>query len=135
MITKIATKELLSVLVLGIVLLTSMIPSLLYARGERADGVRRQEVLQLKRNLERYYNKHNYYPLTFETGRHEYVVIGAEHNQATAWYVRAQLKNNLLPAQGLDLEYNVYYRIVREEEKTFYDICGGIFTCNVEGDV
>lgn len=121
--------EYMAVIILLGLLLFGLYPALRYARREHRDGIRRTEVIQLKRALETYYNEHEQYPLQFPAGAHQYVVTESDARQALAWYVRAQLENQPVETAQFDEEYNIYSRVVREGEQTFFDVCGGTSTC------
>lgn len=114
-----------------IVLGISLLPSLAYARRERRDGMRRLELAELKHQLEIYNNEHKMYPLQFQTGPHQYVVTDSDDEQALGWYVRAKLENDRVPEAGFDNEGGRTYsfRIIRQRDITWYDICGGNFEC------
>ena len=129
LIKSIATWEYLVVGLLVGILLLALIPAVVYARREQRDGIGRNEVIQLKYALERYNNEHGKYPLTFEVGPHQYVVEESDGSQAISWYLRAQLENPGVPTAAFDYEHNVYYRVVRQGDLIFYDICGGISRC------
>lgn len=124
-------------IVLGIliaVLLVSIFPSALYARRERRDGIRRDEVAAFKRQLEDFNNKHNRYPVTLSASPHQYVVVEQAGDAATAWYLRAELENKVPETADKDLEAerNYYYRVVHDNGHVYYDVCGGTLTCGVE---
>lgn len=115
-----------------VVLLVFLVPALLHARAERRDGIRRQEVRQFKQLMEERNNELGFYPYELDASPHVFVVTEGEGQQADGWYLRAELENQAEPTAGFDEEYNVYYRVVREDEKTYYDICGGTLRCGVE---
>lgn len=119
--------------VLVVLLLGLTVPSLLHARREQRDGIRRDELAGLKRELEKKNNELGYYPIEFDASPHRYVVTEAHGDKAIAWYLRAELENFADSTSGFDEERdrNYYYRISNEDEKTFYDVCGGTLTCGV----
>lgn len=117
---------------LVVLLLGLSIPSLLHARKERRDGIRRTELLEFKRMLEEANNELGYYPAGFVASPHLYIAVEGDGDAATSWYLRAELENKAEEAHGFDEEYNVFYRIVRDGEKTYYDICGGESECGLE---
>ncbi len=114
-----------------VVFIMALLPALVHARREVRDGERRQELRQLKHALEMSNNKLGYYPKIFDAAPFTYVILAADGEAAIAWYIRALMENRAEPAAGLDLEYNMYYRIVNESGLTYYDICGGEFRCDV----
>jgi hypothetical protein len=101
----------------------------LEARREVRDGVRRQELRDIKHELEMYFNEQEKYPLSFEDPSHQYVVVEKDNEGAMGWFVRAELENKAVPTAGFDWEYNNDFRVVREGGKTFYDLCGGNYKC------
>ena len=117
---------------LAVLLLVFLSPSLLYVRQERRDGIRRTELRQFKQLMEERNNELGYYPIELNAAPHEFVVTDSEGEQAEGWYLRAWLENPAEPEVGFDEEYNVYYRIGREGEKTYYDICGGLERCGAK---
>jgi type II secretory pathway pseudopilin PulG len=118
------------IVVLAIILmLLALIPSLQYARREVRDGMRRNELLAFKRELEQYFNKQENYPVEYDASPHEYVVLEDYEGGATHWYLRAELENRRMPTAGFDEEYNVFFRVLHQDQKTFYDICGGELRC------
>jgi hypothetical protein len=124
-----ARKEIVVVGVLIVVILAGVFFAGLHARREARDGIRREEVRNIKHELEMYFNKHETYPLIFQDAVHEYVVVEQGEEGAKGWYVRAELENMAKPAAGFDLEYNIDYRIVVDRGRTFYDLCGGNYRC------
>lgn len=123
--------ELVVVGVVCVVFVALLVPALRSARREARDGMRRADVLEVKHELEDYFNQYERYPLEFDAGPYQYVVTRAEGNAARAWYIRAQLENSAAPEAAFDLEYNIYYRVVRDGAVTYYDICGGELHCGV----
>ncbi|MEX1997144.1 MAG: hypothetical protein WEA04_00490 [Candidatus Andersenbacteria bacterium] len=127
-----ALKEIGVVALLVMLVIGMVVPSLQHARRERRDGQRREDVAGLKRELEMYFNQHETYPLTFTPpAPYQYVIMTADTSGALGWYVRAPLENKAEPRADFDYEegHNFYYRVVREREQTFYDVCGGTFSC------
>jgi hypothetical protein len=128
-----AKKEKIAVASLFIAFIIFLIPSLIYARRELWDSTQIRQMIKVKEKLEQYNNKHQTYPLEFKNPPFEYVVTEKDSKGALAWYLRTPTKNTLTSKNGFDEEEgrNYYFRIVNENNKTFYDICGGSFTCDV----
>lgn len=122
-------RELCALAALVMVFVLALVPALFHARREARDGIRRAAMVQLKRELEGYYNKHERYPLTFDAKGYQYVVSESDGTRAVSWYVRAELENRTDSVAAFDFEYNVYYRVVHDTDKTYYDICGGTSRC------
>jgi hypothetical protein len=122
------------VLGLAVLLFVSLLlPALLHARREARDGVRRNEMAAFKNVLEQYYNVHETYPLTFDASPHRYVVVTSDEKGATAWYLQARLENKKASHadQSQEEGANFNYRIVREGDFTYYEVCGGTPTCSL----
>jgi hypothetical protein len=53
---------------------------------------------------------------------------------AAAWYLRAQLENEHAAEAGHDEdEGRKYdYRLIRESAATYYEVCGGTPTCDLD---
>ncbi len=127
----VAKREYIVLGILIVVFAVSLFPALVYMRQERRDGVRRDEINALKTVLELKNNEIGYYSVTFDASPHEYVVMESDGKKAVSWFLRAELENTTDERQEKDLETNNYYRIVKEGKKTFYDVCGGEFRCDV----
>lgn len=114
-----------------VALVALIIPSLMYARREAHDGVIREELAHVKRMLEDVNNKLGYYPVSFSASPYEYYVTMKEGEKAVGWYVRASIKNPPKELRGYDAEegHNFFYRYVQEKNTTFYEICGGAYSC------
>ena len=129
--TSVAKKEGLVLLFLIVVLGIGLYPALRHARREARDGIRRDEIAARKTSLEQYFNAHETYPREFDASPHQYVVESSDNQGVTGWYVRAQLENKTEETVAFDAEAerNYWYRIIREGETTYYDVCGGIARC------
>ena len=110
-----------------------LIPSLLFARREYRDGIQRENIARLKRQLEDINNDKGYYPVTLSALPYEYHVTKTEGEKALAWYVRGVLENSHESASGFDAEegHNFYYRYMNDGKKTYYEICGGTPNCDI----
>ena len=130
----IARKELTVLVLVVLCFVLLLMPALLHARRERRDGVRREALAALKTELEQYNNKTGTYPLTFDAGEYQYVVTEQAKEAATSWHLRTKLENNPQPTTGFDEEAgrNYYYRVVKEDKGTWYEICGGTATCGAD---
>lgn len=128
-----ARKELSALVALGVLFVILLLPALLHARQETRDGIRRDELAAFKQVLERENNDTGSYPLEFNASPHKYVVDRQDEGGALEWRLRAQLENNPRPTAGFDYEAgrNYYYRIVREDGFTYYEVCGGESTCGL----
>lgn len=128
-----AKKEKIAVASLLILFFIFLLPSLLYARRELWDSAQIRQMIKVKEKLEQYNNIHQTYPLEFKNQPFEYVVTEKDTEGALSWYLRTPMKNQLTAKNGFDEEQgrNYYFRIVNENKKTYYDICGGNFTCDV----
>ncbi len=117
----------------AIVLLATIIPSLLHARREYRDGIERENVAGVKRQLEDFNNKKGYYPLEFSAAPYEYHVTKSEKGQAIEWYVRGVLENPHKISSEYDAEegHNFWYRYIEKDDKTYYEICGGGPSCDI----
>lgn len=128
-----AKKEIIVTGALTVIFIILLFPALIYARRELWDSAQIRQMIKVKEELERYNNKHQTYPLELNNPSFKYVVTEKDTKGALAWYLRMPMKNRLTPKNGFDEEEgrNYYYRITKENNKTYYDICGGNFTCNV----
>src|SRR3989344_3792944 len=129
--TPVAKKEGLVLLFLLVILGGSVYPALRHARREARDGIRRDEVAARKTSLEQYFNFHATYPREFDASPHQYLVESSDNQGVTGWLVRAQLENEAEETVAFDPEAgrNYWYRIVRQGQATYYDVCGGISRC------
>lgn len=118
-------------IIVTLLFVLSLLPALHFQQQERRDGIRRAEVISHKKTLEQYFNVHAAYPLEFNASPHQYVVEEVHDGSAIRWYLRAELENMHPETQGFDEEYNVYYRFVRDDVHTFYDVCGAESHCGV----
>ena len=103
----------------------------MYARRETRDGIQREGLAHAKRTLEDVNNTLGYYPASFSAAPYEYYVTMKEGEKAVGWYVRAPIENPPKESRGYDAEegHNFFYRYVQENGKTFYEICGGEYSC------
>ena len=116
-----------------IIFLVMLFPALQHARRDARDGQRREAALEAKRELEDMYNRQESYPLVHDpAGDVSYAVTEMGENEALGWYVRIPLEHFPEQASGFDLEYNVFWRVVRDGAAAFYDICGGTDTCGAD---
>jgi type II secretory pathway pseudopilin PulG len=127
----VAKREYLVLVVLVVILLASLYPALMHMRREARDGIRRNELVALKRQMEQHNNELGHYPTQFDAVPHRYVVLEQDGDKAVAWYIRAELENAPQPTAGFNEEHNVFYQVVRGGDRTFYDICGGEYQCGV----
>lgn len=130
---RIAQREAFVLLAALIIFMGLLYPALLHARREARDGIRRNEVAAFKKLLEQYYNEHETYPLKFSAAPHEYIVTSSTSIGVTAWYLRAQLENSHGSQAGHDEDEGRKYdfRLIREGESTYYEVCGGTPTCGL----
>lgn len=73
-------------------------------------------------------------PLAAAGWQYRYCVTEQDDAGATAWYVQARLENARDAQHGFDPEqgHNYYFRITRDGDATYFDICGGTSTCAPE---
>ena len=104
-----------------------LIPSLLTARAEFRDGLRRQDVAMLKHNAEMYFNEHNVYPSSLNTSPYRYVVTKTQDQAASGYYIEAELEvaQSDRTAFDEDEQRKYFYRILHKDGKTLYRVCGG----------
>ena len=116
-----------------IVLLALLFPSLAHARREYRDGIQRESVARLKRQLEDINNAKGYYQLELSVAPYEYHVTKSDGKKAVEWYVRGVVQNPHETSTAYDAEegHNFWYRYVRKDNKTYYDICGGTPSCDI----
>jgi len=114
-----------------VIFIVFLLPAAIYARRESRDGIRRNELTNFKTELEKYYNKHETYPLVFSTGPHQYFAIDKDSKGATKWFLRAKMENLHKAERGFDKEagHNYFYRYLNENNSTYFDICGGLYEC------
>lgn len=129
--TALAKKEYIVIGFLLGILFASMIPSLLYARKEKRDGIRRDEIAAMKRALEGINNVKGVYPLEFKATPHQYIVTDKDSTSAKGWFLRVELENPTKDELGFDEEAgrNYFFRILNEHGHIYYDVCGGEDTC------
>ena len=110
-----------------------LLPSLHHTQQEYRDGIRRTEIAERKIQLEQYYNEHTVYPPQFEfdASPHIYHVVISNDEGAQGYYLRAQLENYSPESTGFDAEAgrNYHYRVINFEGDTYYDVCGGEYSC------
>jgi len=123
--------ELFLLVLLLVVFATLLLPAAIYARRELRDGIRRNELTNFKTELEKYYNKHEAYPLTFNAVPHQYFLVDKDSKGATKWFFRAKMENSHKAEEGFDKEagHNYYYRYLNENNSTYFDVCGGLYEC------
>lgn len=126
-----ARREVTALALAALIFAVLLVPALQHARREARDGQRREALAAAKQQLEQHYNKHEMYPRTFTGDNFEYVVLEVDSRGATAWYLRTALENSAPPQAGFDPEegHNYYFRVLRDQAQTFYDICGGTSRC------
>ena len=127
----IAKREYMTGFVVIVVFVGLLLPSLRTSRREVRDGARRTAVLVMKGEIERYFNMHDQYPMEYETVNISYVVTERDGRAARAWYLRTELENEAQSANGFDLEHNVFWRVTKLGDRTFYDVCGGESECDL----
>lgn len=120
--------------VFALVFVIFLFPALMQARREARDGIRRNEIAAFKIVLEQYYNEHGTYPLAFDATPHEYRIVARDAYGAQAWYLRALLENSHVAQAGYDGDEGrkFDFRYVREDEATYYEVCGGTPTCDLD---
>lgn len=160
-----AKKELLTVIGIGLIVAGIALYSIAYARSAVRDDLRKQDITNLKRALEQYYNLHEFYPgeskntvsctasgpdswLFGDTSpllkeqfidaiphdvresrgfTYSYCITGVSNNRTTAFYLQAMLESN--EKEGMffdeDEQRKFNYRVLREDGKTLYRVCGG----------
>ena len=116
---KLGKREIGLAVALLLIIAIGVIPALSHARREGRDGVRRDEVRAIKTDLEMEFNKTEKYPLEFDAGAHEYVVVESDGDAALAWYVRAELENQSKNEAGFNEEHNV---LLSSVERRQYDL-------------
>lgn len=117
--------------ILILILLGGVICAGRYARQEKRDGRVREDLRKVKHQLEMYFNEHGQYPFEWDSGEYEYVVVGDNGEQAEGWYVGGKLENKTEPKAGFDEEYNIEWRTTEEGN---YEICGGDYRCQSQGN-
>lgn len=124
-------REYLVLAICALLLLILIVPALGHARREIRDGIQRENLAQVKRKLEDVNNSLGYYPADFSAEPYGYYVTMKEGNKALGWYVRARIENPQKLGTFYDAEegHNFHYRYVQENKKTFYEICGGEYSC------
>lgn len=110
-----------------------LVPSLLYARREYRDGLQRESIARLKRQLEDINNAKGYYPLVLSVAPYEYHITKSEGEKAIEWYVRGVVENPHDTSSAYDAEegHNFWYRYIKDGTTTYYDICGGAPSCDI----
>ena len=123
-----AKHEYLVLAILAVIFIVALIPSLLTTRAEIRDGQRKQNITQHKRSLEDYYNIHEYYPMTYEATPYSYHVSSHNKLGATGYYLEAQFEVEQKDQTAFDEDESrkFHYRILNQDNKTFYRVCGGI---------
>ena len=133
MMDKIAKQELAVLIGAAVIFLVLLLPSLHHTQQEHRDGIRRTEIAERKIQLEQYYNKHNVYPpqLAFDASPHIYHVVVEDAAGAQGYYLRAKLENSSPNTTGFDAEAgrNYHYRVLNIDGTTYYDVCGGEYSC------
>lgn len=127
----VAKLEISSLFLFFIVFAILLLPAALHTRRELRDGIRRNELTNFKTELEKYYNKHETYPLVFNANPHQYFVVNKDSKGAIKWFLRAKMENPHKAEKGFDeeVEHNYYYRYSNENNNTYFDICGGLYKC------
>lgn len=129
--------EAVALVVLLLVLLAFAIPAFLHARAEVRDDLRRDDLTNLKRELEQYNNKFKVYPAISggqegctPKGSYTYCVTQVEAGQTVGFYVEAQLEVPQPDTIGFDEDESrkFAYRIINENHRTLYRVCGGTET-------
>lgn len=97
------------------------------------DLVVEEELAQFKKQLEQFYNAHTYYPTTFDASPYRYVVVADGTQPAAGWYLRARRYSADAEKSDYDGQKGrgFQYRIVKEGEYFYYDICGGVLACTI----
>lgn len=113
----------------AICFLSFLIPSLRAQRALARDDGRQQIIAYLRRELEDYNNKHNYYPLTFTTpAGFEYVTTQTSGQQAVGYYLQTALEYSPSGNGGFDEDEarKYFYLIVQDHGRILYRVCGGL---------
>jgi|GEM_PF-3416391 len=121
-----AKKEFTVLAIVIIFLLSGVLFGAQVARQERRDGKVRDDLRDLKHQVEMYFNENGQYPLEWNAGNYKYVVVEAGKKGAIKWYVSGKLENKTKPSFGVDQEYNIEWRVT---ESGNYEICGGNYRC------
>lgn len=126
----IAKREYFVLAVLVIIFIAALIPALLTTRAEVRDGLRKQDITRLKRSLEDFYNIHKYYPMTYEATPYSYHVTSQEESGATGYFLEAQFEVEQKDQTTFDEDESrkFHYRILHQENKILYRVCGGTET-------
>ncbi len=111
-----------------------LLPAAQYSRRKYRDDIRIQQLAELKTSLEQYNNKYEMYPLNYPDTSFQYIITEENGISAISWFIRTPLENSYSTKIDFDEEAgrNYLYRIIRLENKTFYDIAGGNETFDTE---
>lgn len=148
----VAQREYLMLAVLAGIFIAALIPSLLTTRAAVRDGLRKEDITYLKRSLEDYYNQHATYPLPADTCItstnprswnfipalphdvreskgfiYRYCVTSRDARGATGYFLEAQFEGDVAGQRAFDEDEQrkFHYRILHENGKTLYRVCGG----------
>jgi hypothetical protein len=150
-----AQKEYLVIGVTLGVFIAALIPSLIAARTHVRDGLRRADITYLKRSLEQFNNEHDHYPpleksdcVTSREPDHWPFIAALPHdvreergflyrycvtsaNPATGgaagYFLEAQLEVDQADQTAFDEDElrKFYFRILHEDNRILYRVCGG----------
>ncbi|MBI4022144.1 MAG: hypothetical protein HY372_02210 [Candidatus Andersenbacteria bacterium] len=148
----VAQREYLVLAILALIFVVALIPSLLTSRALVRDGLRKQDITYLKRSLENYYNQRNIYPpipvdcittgqpaaWTFVTALphdireqpgfvYRYCATSATPLGTTGYFLEAQFESYAPDTRAFDEDEQrkFHFRILHEDGKTLYRVCGG----------
>src|SRR3989344_6769753 len=149
----IAQREYAVIAAVLLIFAAALVPSLIVARAEIRDSLRRQDITYLKRSLEQFYNEHEFYPALpdrdcitsrepsqwpfIETLPHDvregkgfiyrFCITSTAAAGTNGYYLEAQLEVDQDDQRTFDEDElrKFYYRILHEGGKTLYRVCGG----------
>lgn len=123
----VAGREYLVLTFLLLIFVVLLIPSLLTTRAEIRDGLRKQDIATLKHNAEMYFNEHNIYPTSLDASPYRYVVTKTQDQAASGYYIEAELEVEQLDQTAFDEDElrKYHFRILHEDNKILYRVCGG----------
>ena len=153
-----AQKEYVIAIGIFVILLGFLAVAVLTARENVRDDLRKADITNLKRAAEMYYNQHNFFPpgalgcmsshdlaVLLDEGHidalphdvrenrdhaYKYCVTNLQENQAQGFFLEAELEGNSPDVIDFDEDETrkFHYRILHENGKILYRVCGGTET-------